>query len=99
MPGAFFVEERVKRMTIEELGEHLNSTLVRYRGRSPEDGLFVVDVKNGLGEIKDVHHLESDKVQAIVAVANAVQLVRETFNKNATIEWSDDEEEDEYGEE
>jgi len=62
-------------------------------------GLFVVDVKNGLGEIKDVHHLESDKVQAIVAVANAVQLVRETFNKNATIEWSDDEEEDEYGEE
>ena len=33
----------MKRMTIEELGEHLNSTLVRYRGRSPEDGLFVVD--------------------------------------------------------
>ena len=35
-------------------------------------GLFVVDTRNGLGE-KDVHHLKTDKVTAIVAVANAVR--------------------------
>jgi acyl transferase domain-containing protein/acyl-CoA synthetase (AMP-forming)/AMP-acid ligase II len=43
MPGAFFEEERVKHMTIEELGKHLNSTLVRHRGRSTEDSRLAVD--------------------------------------------------------
>ena len=35
-------------------------------------GLFVVDSTNGLGE-NDVHHLETDKVTAIVAVINAAR--------------------------
>ena len=39
-------------------------------------GLFVVDTENGLGE-KDVHHLETDKVTAIIAVANAARVAAE----------------------
>ena len=39
-------------------------------------GLFVVDHRNGLGE-KDVHHLETDKVTAIIEVANVARMAAE----------------------
>ena len=39
-------------------------------------GLFVVDTRNGLGE-KDVHHLEIDKVTAIIEVANVARMAAE----------------------